>query len=199
MSHDDLDLERLLARGNLGGATYDRIESNVMQRVSAPTERRRPAWLWAAALPLAAALGVLALFFRTPSEPATDSAGFTAKGSNASPAGGVELTCAADRPCRAGDTLMFVIDTSAAHGYLNASAQRIEPGSPERIRLFPTEKGESPRVEAGVGTTVVPQGLRLGPAFTPGVYRVDVWFTEAGPSPHPGEGRPISVELTLDD
>ena len=198
MSHDDVDLERLLARGNLSGATYDRIESRVMQRVLPRTERRRPVWLWAA-LPAAAALGVLALFFRTASETASDPDGFTAKGSDTSPTGGVELTCAANRPCRAGDTLVFVVDTSVAHGYVNASAQRIEPASAERIRLFPTEKGESPRVEAGVGTTVVPQGLRLGPAFTPGLYRVDVWFTDTGPSPHPADGRPISVELTLDD
>lgn len=199
MSHDDADLERLLARGNLGGATYDRIESNVMQRVLPQAERRRPAWRWALALPAAAALGMLALFFRMPSEAATDPAGFTAKGSDTSPAGGVELTCALDRPCRAGDTLVFVVDTSVAHGYVNATAQRVGPASPERIHLFPTERGESPRVEAGVGTTVVPQGLRLGPAFTPGVYRVDVWFTDSGPSPHPDEGRPISVELTISD
>jgi hypothetical protein len=199
MSYDDADLERLLARGNLGGPSYDRIESNVMRRVVPRTHRPRAAWLLPAALPAAVTLGVLALFFRTSADTAPGATGFTAKGSDTSPAGGVELTCAADRPCRGGDTLVFVVDTSIAHGYVNASAQRIAPASPERIHLFPTEKGESPRVEAGVGTTVVQKGLRLGPAFTPGVYRVDVWFTDTGPSSRPGEGRPISVELTVDD
>ena len=199
MSHDDADLERLLARGNLGGATYDRIEANVMRRVLPQPQRRRPSRLWAVALPAAAALGALALFFRTPVETAADDAGFTAKGSDTFPAAGVDLMCAADRPCRPGDTLVFVVDTNVVHGYLNASAQRLDPASPERIRLFPTEKGESPRVGAGVGTTVVPKGLRLGPAFTPGVYRIDVWFTDAGPSAQPSNARPIRIELTLDD
>jgi hypothetical protein len=129
----------------------------------------------------------------------SDSGGFTAKGPVASLTGAVELTCSPERPCRQGDTLVFVVDTSVAHGYLNANAQRLESESSERIRLFPTESGESPRLEAFVGTTVVPDGLRLGEAFGPGKYRVDVWFTDTGPSPHPHEGRLTSLELTVDD
>jgi hypothetical protein len=199
MSYDDADLERLLAQGNLGGPTYDRIEADVMRRVLPPTQNPRSPWIWAAILPAAAALGGLALLVETPSNSATDPGGFTAKGSDGVPAGSVELTCAADRPCRAGDTLLFVIDTSIAHGYLNASAQRIEPASPERLHLFPTAKGESPRIDSGVGTVVVPEGLRLGGAFGPGVYRIDVWFTDTGPTPDPGQGRKTSLELAVED
>ncbi len=197
MSHDD-DLERLLARGNLSGATYDRIESNVMRRVLPQPRAPRAAWLWAAVLPAAAALGGLAAYRGTDGT-TTDSAGFTAKGSQAPPSGGVELTCSAERPCRIGDTLMFVVDTSVAHGYLNASAQRVQPPSRELIHLFPTEGGASPRIERGVGTSVVPQGLRLGNTFSPGVYRIQVWFTDDNPSPHPNEGRLTSLELTVGD
>lgn len=198
MSHGDEHLERLLARGNLSGAAYDRIESNVMRRVLPRPRAARAAWLWAAVLAALVALSGL-VAYRGADWTATDSAGFTAKGSLAPLSGAVELTCSAERPCRPGDTLMFVVDTSVAHGYLNASAQRVEPRSSERIHFFPTERGESPRIEPGVGTKVVSQGLRLAGAFSPGVYRVDIWFTDDDPSPHPNEGRLTTLELTVDD
>jgi hypothetical protein len=198
MSYDDEDLERLLSQGCLGGATYDRIESSVMRRVLPQPRRPRRAWMLASLLPVAAALGGLALYL-APSGKGTDAEGFTAKGAGASLAGAVELACATDRPCRAGDTLVFVVDTNAVHGYLNASAQRVRPESSERIRFFPTESGASPRVEAGRGTTTAPQGVRLGESLGPGVYRVDIWFTNDGPSPEPSTGRATSVELTVEE
>jgi hypothetical protein len=199
MAYDDKDLERLLGQGCLSGASYDRIEANVMRKVLPPARRSRSVWLWASLLPAAAALAGVALYLMTPAAELGDSAGFTAKGTRASGVGAVELACSAERPCRAGDTLLFVVDTGIAHGYLNASAQRIQPASPERIRFFPTEKGESPRVEAGNGTTVVSQGVRLGPSLGPGVYRVDIWFTDDAPSHDRSRGRLTSVELRVEE
>jgi hypothetical protein len=199
MSYDDLDLERLLARGSLGGPTYDRIESNVMRRVSPQSQRSRSVRRWAALLPAAAALAGVALYLGASSRTAIDSAGFTAKGSEASLTGAVELSCSGEPSCRKGDTLVFIVNSSIVGGYLNARARRIRPESTARIQLFPSEKGESPRLEAAAGTTVVPQGIRLGDAFSSGVYLVDVWFTDSGPSPDPGEGRLTSVEFTVSD
>jgi len=198
MAYDDEDLERLLTRGSLGGASYDRIEASVMGRVLPQARRPRSTWLWASVLPVAAAAG-LALYLGTSSETPGDSAGFTAKGGDASLTGAVELACSSDRPCRAGDTLVFVVDTGVVHGYLNASAQRIEPESPERVRFFPTEKGDSPRVESGTGTLALSQGVRLGQSLGPGVYRVDIWFTDDAPSPDRGKGRATSVELRVEE
>jgi hypothetical protein len=198
MSYDDQDLERLLTNGYLSGASYDRIAANVMQRVLPPPRRPKAAWLRVALLPAAAVLSGLALYLVT-SQGDTGSTGFTAKGTSASVADAVELTCSADRPCRAGDTLVFVVDTTLVHGYLNASARRIAPESSERVRFFPTEKGDSPRVEPGTGTTVVPQGVRLGPSLGPGKYQVDVWFTDDAPSLDPSKGRATRLELTVEE
>lgn len=200
MSLDDDELERLLARGHLSGATYDRIESSLMKRVLPQARRPRPAWLRFAVVPAAAALVAFALYLGRSSKDAEEAAGFTAKGAGPSSlAGAVELACAAHRGCRLGDTLVFVVDTSLAHGYLNASARRVEPKSSELIHFFPAEDGSSPRIEAGTGTIAVPRGVRLGGALTPGVYRVDIWFTDAAPSSHPREGRSTSVELVVEE
>lgn len=199
MSYKDEDLETLLAGGHLSGRAYDRIEARVMERVLPRPHATRLYWLMAAALPAAAALGGVALYM-TGSEPEPKPAGgFTAKGAADALAGAVELRCSAERACRPGDTLMFLVDTTKVHGYLNASAQRITPPSPERVRFFPTATGESPQVEATGGMTVVKQGVRLGPSLGPGVYRVDVRWTEAGPSTDPSAGRGTSVELRIEE
>jgi len=199
MSYDDQDLERLLAQGSLSGAAYDRIEASVMRRVVPRDHLSRPTRILAALLPLAAALMGFALHLGRPSRELTDSAGFTAKGADATLVGAVDLACSSERPCRAGDTLVFVVDTGVVHGYLNASAQRIDPASPERVRFFPTEKGDSPRVEPGAGTLALPQGVRLGPSLGPGLYRVDIWFTDDAPSLVPRKRRVIQVELRVEE
>lgn len=199
MSFDDDDLERVLANGHLSGRAYDEIEARVMQAV---LPRQRPSrfyWVLAAALPAAAALGGIVLYLSRPAEETPPAGGFTAKGSEGPLAGAVELRCSADRGCRTGDTLLFLVDTNRVHGYLNASAQRIAPPSSERIRFFPTGSGESPLVEATGGMKVVEKGVRLGPSFGPGVYRVDVRWTKGAPSTDPSAGQGTSVELKIDE
>jgi hypothetical protein len=200
MPYDDDDLERLLAHGHLSGRAYDRIESRVMQSVVPRAPLARFGWILAAALPAAAALGGLALYLgAAPAGEPSEASGFTAKGAGTPLAGSVELRCSSERPCRVGDTLLFLVDTGVVHGYLNASAQRIAPPSLERIRFFPTASGESPRLEAGGGTIVVEKGVRLGKTLGPGVYRVDVWWTDAAPSLDASAGRKTSVELTIEE
>ena len=198
MSFSDDDLEGLLANGHLSGRAYDRIEARVMDRVLPRARPSRLYWLMAAALPAAAALGGILLYLSRPAEESNPSGGFTAKGAEGPLAGAVELRCSADRGCRTGDTLLFLVDTNRVHGYLNASAQRITPPSPERIRFFPTGSGESPLVEGTGGMKVIEKGVRLGPSFGPGVYRVDVRWTEA-PSTDPSAGHGTSVELKIDE
>jgi len=199
MSFDDDDLEGLLANGHLSGRAYDQIEARVMDRVLPRARPSRFYWVMAAALPAAAALGAIALYLNRPAEESKPSGGFTAKGAEGPLAGAVELRCSADRGCRTGDTLLFLVDTNRAQGYLNASAQRIEPPSSERIRFFPTEGGESPLVEATGGMKVVEKGVRLGASLGPGLYRVDVRWTDGGPSADPSAGRGTSVELKIDE
>lgn len=187
MRYDEEEVERLLAGGYLSGAQYDRIEARVLRRVASQPARggiRRV--LPDLAAPLggtALVVGALALHVGSSEPPAANAPSFTAKGAAAAPKqGAVELVCSgAPRACTVDDTLMFVVNTSVASGYLHASAERVEPPSPERIWLFPTEDGESPRVEPGQGTTVVPQGIRLASLPGPGLYRVDIWFSEGKP------------------
>jgi hypothetical protein len=200
MPYADDDIERLLARGNLSGRAYDEIEARVMRAVLPRPRRSNFYWVLAAAIPAVAALGGVALYLGTPTEATSDAGGFTAKGADTSLSGAVELRCSGEGACRAGDKLLFLVDTRVVHGYLNASAQRIEPPSPEKVRFFPTASGESPRLEDSGGMIVVDKAVRLGASLGPGLYRVDVWWTEAAPSadPLPG-GRRTSVELKIDE
>lgn len=199
MSYADEDLERLLAHGHLSGRAYDEIEARVMQSALPRAPVYRVRWTLAAALPVAAAFAALALYLRGPSEGAGSAGGFTVKGGDPALAGAVELRCSKERTCRPGDTLLFLVDTDVVHGYLNASAQRIEPSVTERVRFFPTESGESPRVEPAGGTIVVGKGVRLGKGFGPGLYRVDIRWTDDVPSLDPSAGRGTSVELRIDE
>jgi hypothetical protein len=198
MPDDDQELERLLAHGHLSGRAYDRIEAEVMQSVVPRAPAARFPRLLAAALPVTMMLGGLAFYLSAPARKASNTGSFTAKGAESPLAGAVELRCSNEHACRVGDTLFFLVDTSVAHGYLNASAQRITPPSPERIRFFPTEGGESPRLTTTGGMTVVDKGVRLGKALGPGVYRVYVRWTDA-PSPDPSAGHGTSVELTINE
>jgi len=199
MSFNDDDLEGLLANGHLSGRAYDQIEARVMDSVVPRARPSRFYWVMAAALPAAAALGAVALYLSRPAEESNPTGGFTAKGAEGPFAGAVELRCSADRGCRRGDTLMFLVDTNRVQGYLSASAQRITPPSPERIRFFPTESGDSPRVEATGGMKVVERGVRLGASLGPGVYRVDIRWTDGAPSTDPSAGHGTSVELEIDE
>ncbi len=199
MPYADEDLERLLAHGHLSGRAYDRIESRVMQSVLPRAPVSRFYWVLAAAFPAVTALGGLAFYLSLPAGEPSEAGGFTTKGADASLAGAVELRCSSERPCRVGDMLLFLVDTDLVHGYLNASAQRVAPPSPERVRLFPTESGESPHLVAGGGTAVAEKGVRLGKSLGPGVYRVDVRWTDTAPSSDPSAGRGTSVELRIEE
>ncbi|HEY3494490.1 MAG TPA: hypothetical protein VGK73_07385 [Polyangiaceae bacterium] len=200
MSYDDETLEKLLANGHLSGASYDRIE----ERVMALTARRRP-WVSARVLALAAAAcgaGALLLLVGR-GAPESGTSGFTEKGElGAAHSGSVELACSGEgQPCRAGGTLMFLVDSGVFSGYLSARAERLEPPSREHVWLFPTEGGDSPFVAAGEGMVVASQGVRLSGELSPGSYRVDVWFSRSKPLGHagvPGEGA-VSVRLKIEE
>jgi len=187
---DDLQLDQLLARGRLSGRQYDEIGRRVLAQV-APKSRR---WLWAATVPaatLASALVVgLVLSVRAPSErsaeglPRSASDGFTARGTSSTsreappPAVVLDVGCAG-RPshvCRVGDTLMFSVNGAETAGYLLAWAERVS-GPPGRIWYFPASDGSAPHVAVRSSTTVLAQGVRLGPPHAVGQYRVMAWLS----------------------
>jgi len=187
---DDLELDQLLARGRLSGRQYDEIERRVLARVAPKSTRSQ----WTTSLPaatLACALVIgLVLSVRAPSGQSTEgsapaaSDGFTARGSSAASGGTLpvgallDVGCAGRPPhvCRIGDTLMFSVNGTRSAGYLLALAERVA-GPPARIWYFPASDGSAPRVEARASTTVLPQGVRLGPPHAVGEYRVMAWLS----------------------
>jgi hypothetical protein len=97
-------------------------------------------------------------------------------------AGSVQLACGSSggRVCRAGDTLMFMVNSAATSGYFGAYAEPADRRglSGERIWYFPTASGATqPRVERGSGTVVLPRGIKVGAEHHAGRYRVTVWLS----------------------
>ncbi|HWA73974.1 MAG TPA: hypothetical protein VG937_16645 [Polyangiaceae bacterium] len=166
-------IERLLTGGYLSGRDYDVIEHGILQSVapaSGGTFLRRTAPGAVAALSLAALVALLA---RVPSH-------FTVKGGESTAAiGALDVSCnrAKDHQCGPGDTLVFLVNSAVASGYLGAYAERVGEPSGNRIWYFPNTTGASPHVVAGAGTTVLPEGIRIGPEHGPGQYRLSVWLS----------------------
>jgi len=173
---DDLRLDRLLAKGHLGGPEYDRILNNVLERTHRPLGQRR-AWMLGpvAGLSLAAAAIVVLLVGRPAQQP------FASKGSAPAVSGALSIGCpspvGSPGSCRVGDTLMFEVNAAVVCGHLGAYAERADAPGGQRIWYFPTATGASPRVDRGEGTLVVPEGIRLGPEHAPGRYRLTVWVS----------------------
>jgi hypothetical protein len=118
-SPDDNELDRLLARGGLGGARRERVLDRLL--ADRRRARRRRRWLLVAP-PLLAAAAALVLYLR----PAGD--GFHSRGDGGGPL--VDVGCrdgAADR-CPSGGTLVFRVDGAARGGYLVAWAEQA-PGA----------------------------------------------------------------------
>jgi hypothetical protein len=179
MKPDDAELDQLLGRGRLSGREYDDIEARVMQRV-APARRR---WSWPVLVPSAAGFALAAFlivaggaFERQPEEE-----GFRPKGGP-----GVSHPDTASRPlivdagcggvtartCHLGETLMISL-SGASGGHVSAYAERVGEGEPSRIWYFPTPSS-SVQVRSEAGTTVLPQGIQLGPPHAPGEYLVTI-------------------------
>jgi hypothetical protein len=181
---DDLEIDQLLAGGRLSGRQYDEIEQRVLRQV-APRRARRwwPALGGAAAL--ASALSAWLLMAR--SDPADERTrpraldAFSEKGGDASARSApvFDLRCATPSgACRVGDTLMVSAHGVVRAGYLAAFAERTGNAKQERIWYFPSESGESPRIEATAETVVVPQGIELAAPHAPGRYEVTLWLSD---------------------
>jgi hypothetical protein len=169
---DGSDLDRLLARGRLSGAEYDAVEQRIFEQLA--PRRRRPRWqLLAPAIALAAGLALFAGL--TASEKH-----YAEKGGGTPVRGVVNIGCGsgAMHSCRLGDTLMFSVLGNVAPVYLVAYAEPLA-GEPSRIWYFPQAGHIAPRVEAGAGTNVSSEGVRLGPPHVKGRYRVKVWLSES--------------------
>jgi hypothetical protein len=167
----DDDVDELLARGRLSGRQYDEIWPKVLSRIEGTSSRRR----WGLARPLIL-LGALAgsaagwaLF-----APSKD-VGFAARGASGA-SGAFSLGCASSHRalCRPGETLMFSVNASVAHGHLGAYAERLDEPAHGRIWYFPGSDG-GPVVDPGAATVVLPQGIELGPEQPAGRYRVTIW------------------------
>jgi hypothetical protein len=166
-------LDRVLARGALGGPHYDEILERVLERTETPEGRRagrRRVWLLVPAGALASAVAAWLLLARPAGQP------FTAKGSGESHAIGMGCV-SADGTCRPGAKVVFTVNTAVASGYVGAYAERADGKAGQRIWYFPTTSGASPHVAPGTGTEVVPEGIEIGAEQPPGRYRVTAWLS----------------------
>jgi hypothetical protein len=173
MKTADQELQRLLARGRLGGPGRERVLARVLQSAARPPARR---WrVWIATLALATSgTAALVLMRRTP---AGDE--FTAKEGAKGKTGVLDLACVggSSAACAVGSTLVFSAIGSSGPGYLAAYAEPAAGG--ERIWYFSAD-GESPAIPVSTsGTRPAPRGVRLGPEHAAGRYLVHVFLTEA--------------------
>jgi len=173
LNKEDAQLDKILARGALGGPRYDEILEEVLRR-TATDRRRRPARLallgGAFLVPALAALFIFAGRVRDP---------FTTKGRAGAANGALDVGCSPDgaRACRVGGTLMFTVNAALTSGYLGAYAERVDDPLRTRIQYFPTAAGTAPAVAPRNGTVVVPEGIQIGPEHRPGRYRVTAWIS----------------------
>ncbi len=172
MSERDDELDRLLARGRLGGPARDRILEQALARARASRPRRRARLLWLA--PVLAAAAAIVLWVRVPKD------GFRARGGDGRPL--VEATCKGGERarCPRGGTLVFRVDGAAGGGFLSAYATPVAGG--EKIWYFPPAGGESPRLAAAAGPQLVPFGVELGAEQPPGEYELHFLITPSAPT-----------------
>src|SRR2546423_11030605 len=164
-------VDRLLARGRLGGPERERILERVLAD-AAPARSGAAMWRWVglALLPAAAALILVTPRLAGPV--------FRAKGRPLS-ALTIELHCVAGSltACPAGSTLLF----AAAHAPVGArlAAYADPQGAGERIWYFSADT-EMPVISSSTETTAVAsRGIRVGPEHLPGAYRVRVLILSA--------------------
>lgn len=188
---DDLELDQLLARGQLSGRQYDAIAESVLA-ATAPRRRFSP-FVWLPAAAVASAFGVWLFLGLKPGD-----GDFRAKSGGVASETVVSLGCGGSEPgvCRLGDTLMFAFHAGPGAGHLAAYAERIGEATPRRIWYFPNADGKGPRVEARSSTLVLPQGVRLGAPHTPGRYRVTLWLS-ADPVDRNGAAAPGPEHTSL--
>jgi hypothetical protein len=172
MNHADDELDRLMARGGLGGAAREQILEAVLGKTAA-REPRASRWrLWLGGLALAASAAT-AIALVVPAHRQGDE--FRAKGgANVVPELGLDCQGGALTACPLGSTLIFRVSAVARAGYVQAYAEPRDGG--ERVWYFSAET-QAPLVPARPGTQAVRQGVRLGPEHRPGVYRVHIAFS----------------------
>jgi hypothetical protein len=176
-------IDEILAGGHLPARTYDDIFERVLDATSDRRRQRKRSWTVVPTAAFAMAVALWLVFIG----PTVDR--FTAKGPDRAPtATGIDIACvsSAGPRCRTNDTLTFIVSPSASAGYLGAYAQRADDPGGERLWYFPDATGRAPLVVPAAATTVLPDGVRLGPEHRPGRYRVTVWL-----SPQPIERRSL--------
>lgn len=165
----DDELDFLLARGRMSGATRERV-------LLAVTEATRPSrplrWIARAGLAGASLALAAAVLLRLGAGPQHEA--FRAKGEGLTSTA-VDVLCveSGTATCRVGETLVFRLDEQASAGYLAAYATTDREGG-EPIWYFPEADGSTPEILPRAGAQVVPRGIRLGPEHRSGRYVVRV-------------------------
>jgi hypothetical protein len=171
MNRSDGEIDRLLARGGLGGATREQILDQILDtsRVAERRPQRWRLWLGASTLALSAAAAVV-LVARPAAEPE-----FRAKGpATAAPVLDVGCAAASLAACPSGSTLVFSVLGATVPGHLQAWAERPEGG--ERIWYLSAET-QTAALGPGPGTQAARSGVKIGEEHGPGRYVVHLVFS----------------------
>jgi hypothetical protein len=168
-------LERLLARGRLGGPARERIFDRALRAADvggrAGARRWRWRWRWPIRLaPVAIGIAIAIVLVR----PRPTDVGFRTKGAGAD-APLVEAICTApaDGGCPRQGKLAIRVQGLSEAAFLTGYVTPAGTDIPETRRWFspPGAREPAQRVEAGEAARILPQGLPLD-AFEPGRYDV---------------------------
>jgi hypothetical protein len=169
MNRADGEIDRLLARGGLGGAGREQILEQLLTgaRQTAPRPQRWRLWLGATTLALSAAAAVVLVVAPRAHEPE-----FRSKGP-ASGAPVLDVGCppASLGACPRGATLVFSVLGAVVPGHLQAWADRTDGGG--RVWYLSAET-QTAALAPGPGTQPVRSGVRIGDEHLAGSYLVHV-------------------------
>jgi hypothetical protein len=181
MAHTDQELDRLLARGRLGGPGRDRVLEGVLQQQARAERRTRARFLaWGTGvMALAAAASGVVVVVAPRARPVDDGIRPKSAVSGVAAPAWLDLACSGGtlEACPRGATLLFGVAGAARAGFLAAYAEpEAGSGARERIWYFSAES-ETPAVAAsGDGVGLAPRGIRVGPEHAPGGYVVHVFL-----------------------
>jgi hypothetical protein len=174
MNPSDGEIDRLLARGGLGGAGREQILEQLLTgaRETARRPQRWRLWLSATTLALSAAAALVLVVSPGAHEPE-----FRAKGpATGTPVLDVGCPPASLGACRPGSTLVFSVLGAVVPGHLQAWADRTDGDG--RIWYLSAET-ETAALVPGPGTQPVRSGVRIGDEHIGGRYLVHVVLSTA--------------------
>jgi hypothetical protein len=188
VAEKDSELDRLLARGRMGGPGHERVFAHVSKTIARREALHRPR-VWAVTSVLAAAACVVLFVSRRPAVDERNAARGTPVHAF------VEARCLGSETgrCRIGQRLVFRINGPKA-GFVAAYAKPVGHAG-ERIWYFPNAGHRLPSLDSaseGSGPRFLSDVVIIGPEHSPGHYVISVYVLPVSALP---DGFPARLPL----